>query len=109
MIYPPHASTEGFEMTMTNDTGRPTTAAASTGRARPDRPRQRMHSGGAPLLPPTVAYAVLTVLGVVVPPLVAGVRPWSSDAALLTFFRDHAGAAHVSAYFTLGAAVPFAV
>ncbi|MDT4924403.1 MAG: hypothetical protein QOG01_2116 [Pseudonocardiales bacterium] len=71
--------------------------------------RRRMHSAGAPLLPPTIAYAVLTVLGVAVPSVAAGVRPWTSDAALLDFFQHHNGSAHASAFFTLGAAIPLAV
>jgi hypothetical protein len=69
----------------------------------------RRHRAGAPLLPPTLAYAVLTVLAVTVPPLAAGVQPWSSDGALSEFFRSHSGAAHASAFLTLGAAIPFAV
>lgn len=64
---------------------------------------------GAPLLPPVISYAVLTVLAVAVPPLIAGVRPWTSDHALLEFFQHHPGAAHASAFFTLGSAIPFAV
>src|SRR4051794_23071352 len=69
----------------------------------------RMHRAGAPLLPPALIYAVLTVLAVTVPPLVAGVRPWTSDGALLDFFRNHAGAAHTSAFLTLSAAAPLSV
>jgi hypothetical protein len=61
------------------------------------------------LLAPTVAYLVLTLLGAALPPLVAGVRPWTSDSALLAFFQQHPGAAHANAFFTLGAAVPFLV
>jgi hypothetical protein len=71
--------------------------------------RERVHRRGAPLIPPTAAYAVLTVLAVAVPPAIAGVRPWASDSQLLEFFRHHAGAAHTSAFFTAGAAVPLAV
>lgn len=71
--------------------------------------RPRIHRRGAPLIPPTAAYAVLTVLGVAVPPAVAGVRPWASDSQLLEFFQQHAGAAHASAFFTVAAAVPLAV
>lgn len=70
------------------------------------RPHRRH---GAPLLPPTLSYVVLTLLGVAVPPVVAGVKPWSSDSALLEFFQHHNGAAHASAFFTLGAAIPFAI
>jgi hypothetical protein len=62
-----------------------------------------------PLLPPVVAYLVLTLCAVAVPPLIAGVKPWTSDHDLLEFFQHHAGAAHASAFFTLGSAVPFAV
>lgn len=64
---------------------------------------------GAPLLPPVIAYVVLTVLGVAVPSAIAGVSPWKSDADLLDFFQHHNGAAHASAYFTLAAAIPLAV
>lgn len=64
---------------------------------------------GAPLLPPVLSYAVLTICGVLIPPAMAGVRPWTSDAALLEFFQQHSGAAHASAFFTIGAAIPFAV
>jgi hypothetical protein len=69
----------------------------------------RAHRTGAPLLPPVVAYAVLVVCGVIVPPLIAGFAPWRSDAAMLDFFRHHVGAAHASAFFTMGAAIPLAV
>lgn len=69
----------------------------------------RMHRAGAPLFAPALAYALLTVLAVAVPPLVAGVRPWTSDAALLDFFQHHAGAAHLSAFLTLAAAAPLSV
>jgi hypothetical protein len=78
-------------------------------RQSPTERSSRVHRAGAPLVPPTIAYAVLTVLGVAVPPLAAGVKPWSSDSALLDFFQHHNGAAHASAFFTLGAAVPLAV
>jgi hypothetical protein len=70
---------------------------------------QRHSRTGAPLLPPVLAYAVLTIAGVVVPQLMSGVRPWTSDSAALDFFRNHAGAAHASAFLTLGAAIPLAV
>jgi hypothetical protein len=80
---------------------------ASTTQSRPAQGRR--HRSGAPLLPPTIAYVVLTVLGVAVPSLASGVRPWASDSALLDFFRHHNGAAHASAFFTLGAAIPLAV
>jgi hypothetical protein len=64
---------------------------------------------GAPLLPPVLSYLVLTLCAVAVPPIVAGVKPWTSDHALLEFFQHHSGAAHASAFFTLGSAIPFAV
>lgn len=63
----------------------------------------------APLVPPTIAYAALTVCAVAVPALASGVKPWTSDSALLAFFQQHAAAAHASAFFTLGSAIPFAV
>jgi hypothetical protein len=69
----------------------------------------RLHRTGAPLFPPAVAYAVLTVLGVALPALVAGVRPWTSDAALLEFFQQHSGAAQLSAFLTIAATAPLAV
>ena len=64
---------------------------------------------GAPLLPPVLAYTVLTLCAVAIPPLIAGLKPWTSDSAQLDFFQHHVGAAHASAFFTLGSAVPFAV
>ncbi len=73
-------------------------------------PTQRsVHRAGAPLLPPALSYAVLTLAGIVGPTAVAGTAPWGSDADLLSFFRDHPDAAHASAFFTFGAAIPFAV
>lgn len=82
--------------------------------ARSDDPVQRRHlggrhMGGAPLPPLAVAYVVLAVTGIVVPPAVAGVAPYSSDARLLDFYAHHAGSAHLSAFFVLASAVPFAV
>ena len=64
---------------------------------------------GAPLLPPVLAYTVLTVCAAAVPPLIAGLKPWTSDSAHLEFFQHHVGAAHASAFLTLGSAVPLAV
>jgi hypothetical protein len=64
---------------------------------------------GAPLLPPVLSYVVLTMCAFAVPPLASGVTPWTSDHALLEFFQHHSGAAHASAFFTLGSAIPFAV
>ena len=66
----------------------------------------RIHRAGAPLIPPAISYVVLTVLGVALPSVIAGVRPWTSDAALLDFFQHHSGAAHAGAFFTLGARDP---
>ncbi|MDT4920249.1 MAG: hypothetical protein QOI15_1151 [Pseudonocardiales bacterium] len=77
------------------------TAPAST--------RTRRDRNHIPLLPPTAAYVALTVLGLMLPALLAGVRPWSSDHALLAFFQHHTGAAHASAFFMLAAAVPFSI
>jgi hypothetical protein len=68
-----------------------------------------MHRTGAPLFPPALAYAVLTVLAVVIPPLIAGVRPWTSDAALVDFFTHHSDAARVGAFLTLAATAPLCV
>lgn len=67
------------------------------------------HPAGAPLLPPVVAYGVLTIAGVAIPPAVAGVAAYGSDADAVAFFQHHVGAAHASAFFTLGAAIPLAV
>lgn len=67
------------------------------------------HRVGAPLLPPTLSYAVLTIAGVALPPQVAGVTAWGSEHDQLVFFQQHVGAAHLSAFLTLGAAVPFLV
>lgn len=75
----------------------------------PSTVAQRHRRSGAPLLPPVLAYVVLTITGVAVPPIVSGVKPWTSDSAALDFFRNHVGAAHASAFLTLGAAVPLAV
>ncbi len=71
--------------------------------------RPTVHRTGAPLLPPVIAYAALTIAALVVPAAMSGEPPWTSDAHLLGFFRDHAAAAHASAFFTFGAALPFAV
>jgi hypothetical protein len=67
------------------------------------------HRVAAPLLPPVVSYAVLTVAAVALPPLVSGVSAWTSGHDQLVFFQQHTGAAHLSAFLTFGAAVPFAV
>ena len=64
---------------------------------------------GPPLLGPAIVYAVLTILAVAVPPLMAGERPWASDSALLDFYAHHGAAAHAGAFFTFGAAIPLAV
>jgi hypothetical protein len=72
-------------------------------------PARTIHRSGAPLFPPAISYAVLTILGVIVPSTVAGSGPWTSDHALLDFFQHHSGAAHASAFFTFGSAIPFAV
>jgi hypothetical protein len=70
---------------------------------------QSHRQSGAPLLPPVISYALLTIAGLVIPPAVAGVAAYNSDADALEFFRHHAGAAHASAFFTLGAAIPLAI
>ncbi len=69
----------------------------------------RRHAGGAPLLPPVIAYVVLAVAAIAVPPAVAGESAYSSDANLLDFYAHHAGAAHLLAFLVLASAVPFAV
>jgi hypothetical protein len=68
-----------------------------------------IHRSGAPLWPPTISYAVLTICGLAVPFAMAGKGPWQSDSALLDFFAHHGAAAHASAFFTFGAAIPLAV
>lgn len=67
------------------------------------------HLGGAPLLPPAIAYVVLAVAAVVAPSAVAGLSPYSGDAELIAFYADHTGAAHLLAFLLLAASVPFAV
>ncbi|WP_158074032.1 hypothetical protein, partial [Micromonospora sp. CB01531] len=74
-----------------------------------DSRSQSRHLGGAPLLPPAIAYVVLALAAVVMPSAVAGVAPYSSDADLLDFYTHHLGAAHLSAFLLLASAVPFVV
>lgn len=71
--------------------------------------QRSIHPAGAPLLPPVLAYAALTIAGAIVPTAMAGRSPWTSDADLLSFFRDHVAAAHAAAFLMLGAAIPLAV
>lgn len=73
----------------------------------PAQPKR--HAGGAPLLPPVIAYITLAVAGIIAPPVVAGGSPYSSDASLLEFYAHHAGAAHLLAFLVLASAVPYAV
>jgi hypothetical protein len=70
-------------------------------------PPDRRH--GAPLLPPVIAYAVLTVAAAIVPMLIAGHAAWSSDSALLDVYQHHHGAARAQALLTTAAAIPLAV
>ena len=63
------------------------------------QPQPKRHAGGAPLLPPAIAYVVLAVAGIIAPPVVAGESPYSSDANLLDFYAHHAGAAHLLAFW----------
>jgi hypothetical protein len=63
----------------------------------------------APLLPPVLAYATLTVLAVIVPIAIAGHGAWTSDHALLDVYRNHENAVHAQALLTTSAAVPLAV
>lgn len=67
------------------------------------------HAGGAPLLPPVIAYVVLAVAGIIAPPAVAGQAPYTSDANLLDFYAHHAVAAHLLAFLVLASAVPYTV
>ena len=64
---------------------------------------------GAPLPPPVIAYAVLTVAAAIVPALIAGHAAWTSDSALLDVYRHHHAAARAQALLTTAAAVPLAV
>lgn len=65
---------------------------------------------GAPLIPPAIAYAALTVLAVLVPLLAtSGHPPWASDTDLISYFTHHQSAARAQAFCTVGSAVPFAV
>ena len=73
------------------------------------QPLRTRHPGGAPLLPPTIAYVVLAVAGIITPAVVAGESPYSSDANLLDFYAHHPGAAHLLAFLVLASAVPFGV
>lgn len=75
----------------------------------PQSPPEDRHLGGAPLLPPAIAYIVLAVAGIVAPTAVAGEAPYTSDAHLLDFYAHHTGAAHLLAFLVLASAVPFAV
>ncbi len=84
------------------------TREATTQQA-PATPAQGRHLGGAPLLPPAVAYVVLALTGVIAPPAVAGVAAYSSDADLLDFYRHHHDAAHLLAFMVLASSAPFAV
>jgi hypothetical protein len=68
-----------------------------------------LRGGGAPLLPPAIAYVVLAVAAIVVPPAVAGESAYSSDASLLDFYAHHGGAARLMASLVLASAIPFAV
>jgi hypothetical protein len=71
--------------------------------------RVRRHQGGAPLLPPVLAYGALTVLAVVVPLAMAGSGAWTSDHTLLDVYANHQGAVRVQSLLTIAAAVPLAV
>lgn len=73
------------------------------------RSHPRRHLGGAPMLPPVLAYVLLAVVGVVAPPILAGVAAYSSDADLLDFYTDHQSAAHLLALCLLASAVPLLV
>lgn len=73
------------------------------------KPRRSLQFAGPPLIAPAVAYVALAIAGVVVPPLMAGEAAYSSDAHLLSFYRNHGAAAHASAFFTLASAVPLVI
>jgi hypothetical protein len=64
---------------------------------------------GAPLLPPVLAYAVVSILAAILPLAIAGRASWTSDQALLDVYRHHQNAVHLQALLTTSAAVPLAV
>lgn len=72
-------------------------------------PTSTRHAGGAPMLPPALAYVVLSAVGIVLPPLLAGVSSYGDDRGLLAFYGQHPGPARLLAFCVLGSAVPFAV
>ncbi|MET7395196.1 DUF4386 domain-containing protein [Dactylosporangium sp. NPDC005572] len=62
---------------------------------------------GPPLIIPGLAFTVLTIAGIAV---AAGVpRPDAADADVLAYVQAHAGALRLSAFLSLGAAVPLAI
>lgn len=61
---------------------------------------------GPPLLAPGLAWAVLTVLALV---LNSGTRPYADPTVTLGLLRDHATSAQLSALAVLASAVPLAV
>ena len=64
---------------------------------------------GAPLPPPVIAYAILTICALVVPTLLSGTSMWTSDAAFADAYRDHVDAVRAQAALTMAAAIPLAV
>lgn len=74
------------------------------------RSRPPLLQARPPLLAPVAAYAVLTVLGVVLPlALSGGLTPWGSDSDLLAMYRDHGAAVRTGVLCTLGACVPLGI
>lgn len=72
------------------------------------KPRPLAFSG-PPLLAPAIAYAVVGVLGVIVPSAMAGESAYSSDAHLRDFYLHQGAAAHALAFFVMASAVPLVI
>lgn len=64
---------------------------------------------GPPLLAPAIAYAVLTLASVVLPPAIAGGSWYGSDASLQDFFAHQHTAVRTLALCTLASAAPLAI
>lgn len=67
------------------------------------------HRGGAPLLPPVIAYSALTVLAVAVPLALAGKGAWTSDETMLDVYTNHHDAVRAQALLAMAAAMPLVV
>jgi hypothetical protein len=92
-----------------NDSSTPTSHVQELDMTDTIATRGQVHRLGAPLLPPTIVYALLTLAATIVPGAMAGSGPWTSDHDLLDFFQHHGSAAHTSAFLMLGSAIPLAI